>query len=226
MSFSNYYDQVEIARSVSEGKHRDIIGGLWDEIGALQFSVATGSGLQPHHLLLDIGCGALRGGVHFVRYLEQNCYFGIDINESLLAAGYDVELAGAGLTDKLDRNHLRVVDDFDVSSFGVDFDYAIALSVFTHLPLNSIRVCLERLALSMRAGGKFFATFFEVSEEWETWRPFSHSPGNVQTFGAKDPYHYRVGDLNFAVAGLPWKTTYTGEFGHPRSQKLMVFERL
>ena len=226
MGFSNYYDRAVIARSVSEGKHRDVIGGLWDEIGALQFSFATSSGLQPHHLLLDVGCGALRGGVHFVRYLDRNCYFGIDINESLLAAGYDVELVGAGLTHKLDRNHLLVVDDFDVSGFGVCFDYAIALSVFTHLPLNSIRICLERLALSMQVGGKFFATFFEISEGWETWRPSFHSPGNIQTFGDKDPYHYCVSDLHFAEAGLPWKATYIGEFGHPRSQKLMAFERL
>ena len=29
-------------------------------------------------MLIDIGCGALRGGVHFVRHLDPGHYFGMD----------------------------------------------------------------------------------------------------------------------------------------------------
>ena len=54
---------------------------------------------MPHHRLLDIGCGALRGGVHFVRYLEDGNYAGLDVNRSLIAAGHR-ELQSAGLHEK------------------------------------------------------------------------------------------------------------------------------
>ncbi len=53
-------------------------------MGELQFKFLVGWGLRPGDFLLDVGCGCLRGGVHFVRYLEAGHYFGIDVNSSLL----------------------------------------------------------------------------------------------------------------------------------------------
>jgi hypothetical protein len=38
---------------------------------------------------------------------------------------------------------------------------AIAQSVFTHVSLNQMRLCLYRLARVMRPGGTFYATFCE-----------------------------------------------------------------
>ena len=59
----NSYEHLEnIAKSVEDGKHRDVVGGLWEEIGCLQLSVLKRIGLQKSHTLLDIGCGSLRGG--------------------------------------------------------------------------------------------------------------------------------------------------------------------
>ena len=46
--------------------HREQVGGLWDEIGALQIDFLRAQGLRPGDTLLDVGCGCLRGGVHFV----------------------------------------------------------------------------------------------------------------------------------------------------------------
>ena len=34
--------------------------------------------LQPHHKLLDVGCGALRSGKHIIPYLDVKNYYGID----------------------------------------------------------------------------------------------------------------------------------------------------
>jgi hypothetical protein len=58
--------------------HREVVGGMWDLIGHLQFEFLIGQGLQPHHYLLDGGGGSLRGGVHLIRYLEPGHYFGVD----------------------------------------------------------------------------------------------------------------------------------------------------
>jgi hypothetical protein len=50
------YRQIEVDHS----EYREVVAGLWDEIGSLQFQLLIDHGLQPHHTLLDIGCGSLR----------------------------------------------------------------------------------------------------------------------------------------------------------------------
>ena len=55
----------------------------------------------------------------------------------------DVEFSDE-LREKLPRENLRATDRFDCD-FGVQFDFAIAQSLFTHIPLNDIRLCLVRL---------------------------------------------------------------------------------
>jgi hypothetical protein len=48
------------------------------------------------------------------------------------------------------------------ANFGVESDYAIANSVFTHISLNDIRLCLYRFTQQLAPGGRFIATFFEA----------------------------------------------------------------
>jgi SAM-dependent methyltransferase len=223
--FNRYYDKSYVESGVAEGRHRQLVGGRWDEIGALQLELLTQYGLKPDHTLLDVGCGCLRGGVHFVRYLDPGRYFGTDINQSLLDAGYDVELAQAGLQDRLPRTSLRSDDAFDFTGFGVQFDRAIAFSLFTHLPLNAIRICLERMADVVKPGGIFHATFFELPEGEPSGKDIRHPPADVLTHGAADPYHHRVADFRHAVEGLPWEVRYVGETKHPRGQRLVNFVR-
>ena len=49
------------ADALSKGRHRDIVGGRWDETGRAQMAALRAEGLMPHHRLLDIGAGD--GGV-------------------------------------------------------------------------------------------------------------------------------------------------------------------
>jgi SAM-dependent methyltransferase len=222
---SPYYRSEAIKAGVAAGGHRDIIGGMWEEIGALQFDFMRAQGLRPDHKLLDVGCGCLRGGVHFIRYLAPGHYFGLDMNQSLLDAGLQVELPREGLEGRLPPENLVCDAAFDFGRFPERFDYAVAVSLFTHLPLNTIRVCLERLHEVVVPGGVFFATFFAAPEDAATWRPVQRKLGIV-THADADPYHCRASDLAFAAAGLPWRARYVGEFGHPRGQVMMAFERL
>jgi cyclopropane fatty-acyl-phospholipid synthase-like methyltransferase len=223
---NRYYDTTYVDSGVAEGRHRQLVGGLWDEIGPLQLEILAEHGLKAHHTLLDVGCGCLRGGVHFVRYLDPGHYFGTDINQSLLDAGYDVELREAGLQSRLPRASLKADRDFRFSDFKVVFDRAIAFSLFTHLPLNQIRICLERMAEVVKPGGIFHATFFEAPDGAPTGADVRHPPAGVLTHGAADPYHYRVADFRYAAEGLPWDVRYVGPTRHPKGQRLINFVRL
>ncbi len=222
-SISPYYNTKHINEYSEDGDHRQFIGGLWDEMGQLQFDFLKSNGLLPGHRLLDIGCGCLRGGVYFVDYLENSNYFGTDMNQSLLNAGYHIELKDKSIQEKIPIENLLCDEEFDFSSFETKFDFALAVSVFTHLPLNLIRQCLERLSTVMNNNGVFFATVFECGSNHETWKPLSHQPGNITTYGSKDPYHYFVDDFEHICKYLPWKFEYVGNFGHPRNQMMLKF---
>ncbi len=221
---SPYHDEDAIRAQVGSGNHRATVGGLWDEIGRLQLEFMIGAGLAPTHRLLDIGCGCLRGGLHFVRYLEPGRYFGTDLNASLLDAGYG-EIRDAGLEARLPPANLVQDAEFAFAGLSPPFDFAIAFSLFTHLPFNAIRVCVERVAPLMRAGGTLYATYFEVPEGEPTWRESTHEPGGIVTRATSDPYHYHVSDFMHAARGLPWQLRVVGAFGHPRDQRMLALRR-
>jgi len=223
---STYYDTNSVKGAVSAKQHRALIGGMWEEIGKLQLQYLVDDGLTPKMRLLDIGCGCLRGGVHFVRYLEKGNYYGLDMSQALLDVGYEDELTALGLQDRLPRENLICTPDFDMSSVGKTVDAAIALSVFTHLPLNHIKLCLARLTPVMRPGGRFYATFFVVPDGKNWIDPLTHTPGGIVTHPTQDPYHYRPNDIEHMTSEMPWKLDRLTGWNHPRNQEIAVFERL
>lgn len=220
MQINDYYD-----KEVTEGTHRDAVGGMWDEIGKLQFDFLVSQGLRAGMKLLDVGCGSLRGGIHFIRHLNRGDYYGIDVNQSLLDLGYDRELAAVGLREKLPRENLLQDEHFRAYRFSMEFDFALALSVFTHLPLNHIRLCLIELAKCMKKGGRFYTTFFECTPDGPIEESITHEPGGIVTYTDKDPYHYKLCDFQWCIDRLPWNLEYIGEWNHPRAQRMLCFAR-
>jgi len=220
----NPYHRDLSPEEVTAGAHRERVGGLWDDLGKLQFDFLVAEGLEPRMRFLDIGCGCFRGGVHFIRYLDEGNYYGIDANRSLLDAGCDIELPRHGLKERLPRDRVIHDADFRFDRFSATFDFALALSVFTHLPLNHVRLCLTRLAPCMKVGGAFYATFFECPER-EGWKHDRQFPDGVVTHPASDPYHYCVDDLRWCARGLPWRVEYIGAWNHPRGQNMIRFVR-
>src|ERR1700692_1589753 len=72
--------------------HRNPAGELSEEIGKLQFDFLISMGLRPHHHLVDVGCGRLRAGAHFIRFLDAGRYCGFEKEHDLLSAGIAEEL--------------------------------------------------------------------------------------------------------------------------------------
>jgi SAM-dependent methyltransferase len=202
---------------IAGGAHRDWVGGRWEQLGRLQRDFVLGRGLRPEHRLLDVGCGSLRAGVQLLDHLAPGHYYGIDIGLAILEAGYYHELTDAQRR-LLPAENLRATDRFD-ADFGVRFDIAIAQSLFTHITLNQIRLCLYRVGLVMKPGGRFFATFFEQSAD----TPVDEVRGNKLT--ERNPYWYYRRDLRWA-AGKQWSFHYIGRWGHPGGQRMVEFRRI
>lgn len=170
--------------------------------------------------LLDVGCGCLRGGVNFIPYLEPGNYYGIDSNASLIEAGYEVELPRHGLAGRLDRERLLVADDFGAWRFGVGFDRALAVSVWTHLPLDHLRRSLQETARVLAPGGALYSSFFLCADETRRLEPIVHRPGGITSFGDRDPYHYTWEEIRRACESLGLVAELVGDWNHPRAQQM------
>lgn len=225
MSHSYYYDLDAMQAGVDDHRHREVIGGLWEEVGDLQMAFLLGQGLKPEHRLLDVGCGSLRLGVKVIPYLQSGHYYGTDLNEILIRAGYDRELS-AELKARVPWRNFGVNEDFSFDFLDQAVDVAIAQSVFTHLPLNYLRRCLNNLAPHMKAGGRFFVTYFECRPEQLLFEPIEQPHGGVTTYDYQDPFHYRQADLSFAVDMDQWVYEPIGDWDHPRGQQMACFLKL
>jgi len=210
--------------AVSSGLHRAAIGGLWEELGKKQLDFMVKEGLSPADTFLDVGCGCLRGGVHFVHYLNIGKYYGFDINQSLLDAGYDIELKAVGLQEKLPGSHLLANSDFNMLPFGRKFNYALAFSLFTHLTMNSIRRCLIEMGHVMESGGKFYATVFLCPDDMTLVKPCQQSQ-EITIHSDQDPYHYRLDDMIWLAGQTDFDVKLVTGFEHPRNQKMLKFIR-
>lgn len=215
---NDYWRALEPAE-IERGDHRAFIGGMWDDIGRLQFELLKEHGLLPRHRLLDVGCGALRGGIHFVPYLEPGHYCGIDTNASLLEAAR-LELERAGCADRGAR--LIADGSFGVDRFGERFDFALSVSVITHLFFNHVQMALTRVAGVLAPGGRYFVTFFHApAPAWLD--PLPHQPGGVTTYFDRDPFHQSFEELDTMARNAGLRAELIGDIGHPRDQRLIVF---
>jgi SAM-dependent methyltransferase len=188
--------------------HRAAVGGMWDVIGALQFDYLVAQGLRPDHHLLDIGCGSLRGGGRFIWYLDVGHYFGIEKEGELLDMGISREI----LTLRDRQPVFRVCEHFDFAGLSPKpFDFALAQSVFTHLPADEIELCLRNLRPVMADDGVFYATFW-LGESRPLRKPRDH----------RSRYQYPM-DRILAFGGAAWMVEYIGEWGHPRGQMMVRF---
>jgi SAM-dependent methyltransferase len=130
--------------------------GDYDLIGRIEMSALLAAGLEPHHTLVDFGCGTGRLAIHVVPRLSSGAYVGIDISKTMLAhAEAQVDLvqrtkgeSGCRVTWK----HQTGIS-FDLPPESVDF--FAAYSVFTHMEHeDSYRYLLDAHRV-VRPGGTF-----------------------------------------------------------------------
>jgi len=199
-------------------RHRQAIGGDWEQIGTLQFDFMVSRGLEPWHYLLDIGCGPLRGGVRFIRYLEPGHYYGFDKEPSLIEAGQHRELELRDLIDRQPR--LSVTADFDLSWIppAVTFDFMLAQSVFTHLPPHLVELCLARVMPRLSCSGVFYATF-KKADRLDLGRPHSWRPLE------RDRVKYPPALLEEMATRAGATVEHIGEWSHPGQSRMLAFRR-
>ena len=138
----------------------------------------TKTGLQPHHSVLDLGCGMGRLALPLTQYLsEKGYYLGVDINLSGIAWAHE------NITLRYPRFEFVVLNARNVHygakhEYGQDdlvqtslpianylhFEMAAAMSLFTHLTWDELTWYFRKLSKLLKPGGVLVGTFFLMSE--------------------------------------------------------------
>ncbi len=205
--------EPEGERGIASMGHREYVGGMWDEIGSLQFNFLVAQGLKPQHYLLDIACGALRLGVKAIPYLDRGHYLGIEKEAGLVKAGLAQELDPAVREAK--QPNIVVSDAFEFAKLNQQADFAIAQSLFSHFPPPLITLCFQKLHPHLVDGGVFFATYFETSAKIRN----PTVPHDHGYFAYTQAEMCGFGEANGYVAN------YIGHWNHPRQQVIVAYRK-
>ena len=201
--------------ALAKGRHRDIVGGRWEETGRIQMQILRDAGMLPHHRLLDIGAGSLRLGCKVVPYLDAGNYWATDASRALMMRGRAVELSDP---ERLPENHLIEDSAFALPGIPADMDFAMAFGVFTHLPLSVLDAALGSTRARLPNLRQMFFTVFLSPEAGSD--PFRQADG-VVTHPDRPPYHFRWRDIEQACRAAKWEAR-TAQIMLPRGQTLIA----
>ena len=130
--------------ALAQGRHRDIVGGRWDETPRIVLPLLAQHGLTGSDTLLDIGAGSLRLGRHLAADLPAGHYWATDLSRALMLKGWETELDEA-TRRKLPPDHLVEDADFSFPAIPDTITVALAFAVFTHLPADHLSRALANL---------------------------------------------------------------------------------
>jgi len=200
--------------------HRNKVGGLWEEMGTLQFEFLKKNGLKQNHKFLDIACGSFRLGRLAIDYLDYGNYFGIDADKEVLEDGKKFEISNLMVEKRPNILHNK---EFQFYKFNTKFDFMIAQSLWTHLNLNIILKCIVNIKNVLAKNGKCYVTFFENENILNVSKIEQINPTNkLFTNLDSDPYHYTFQTLKNLINEVGLNVEYIGDWDHPRNQKIML----
>lgn len=178
---------------------------LYREIGLefLSYFLKWGD-LDPSDDVLDIGCGGGRMAVPLTYYLDPSAmYVGFDTHEDSIRwcqnnisprrpnfkfEAFDLQNA------RYNPNGTIKSKDFVFPYEDASFSFAIAISVFTHMPREDVKHYLKQIARILRRGGRAFCTAFMMTSEathalatFKRGLTFDHMVGENPTHSLDEP---------------------------------------
>jgi SAM-dependent methyltransferase len=209
MKKGHLWRDYELTEEDIRKKHyRKVIGSGedWDGRGLFQLKFLKYMLLMPEHKVLDIGCGPLRAGVHFIKYLNSENYFGFDYNRDFVKAANYIITQDPALSDKWPK--IFFLEDFNIADMDIPkCDYGIAFSVLNHCTKDEIKLFFKNVPLAFKTGARIFVimsnSWFEESMLKESKFEFVHKITKlpqpiIETFG-KRTYKSLLGILEFTI---------------------------
>jgi SAM-dependent methyltransferase len=177
----------------------------YDVMGATQFRLLCTMGLRDHHKVLDFGCGSLRAGRLLIPYLNEGCYSGVEPNRWLVEKAIEHEIGQHMICIK--KPVFLHNSDFSVAEFGMQFDFILAQSIFSHAGTNLMQKCLKGFRESLKDDGILLATFVEFGDAPKLPRAVDAADDSVypRCLRVRRSTIKRLArDVGFLAARLPW----------------------
>jgi len=153
--------------SIEHGTFKQHLGGSaeqWETRGRFQLDWLRSRGLKSNDRLLDVGCGPLRAGVHFIRYLDRGKYCGVDYNADFIRIAKHSVMSDISMSGK--DPALSTIRDFDFSNLG-KFDFAICWSVLNHCDEQQRDLFWTNVGGVIAPGGRMFISHAASVREFE-----------------------------------------------------------
>jgi len=141
----------------------------------VQYEFMLQRGLKPSHRFLDLGCGALRGTIRLVDYLNNGNFFGADISVGLLKEA----LMECERQKFKNTPVLQIMDSFDLRKWMVDprpFDFILCNSLTVHIEPDDIPELLKGIWNVLAEDGKAYISVHPLLEtdpdpyRWDGYR--------------------------------------------------------
>jgi predicted TPR repeat methyltransferase len=216
--------------------HRKAVGGHWDEVGRRLLRTLVDLDLEPHHRVLEFGCGSLRCGHQIIRHLDPSCYFGIEIDRRLLETGIEKELPDSLVEEKKPtfaiNGRLRLAPEDESKQF----DFIVSNAVFTHFGPEALeRFLIFSQSKMILSGGKVVLSLHISSDEKLDLGTLVHYPPssepvtdirNLHVFAMRDKVFYPRYLLQ-QIANRLWLDMTILPWRHPgknnRNQRMLLF---
>lgn len=143
------------AGQIAAGEYRNYLGGkaeAWQKRGEFQLELLRFMGLDTGDRLLDVGCGPIRAGVHFIRHLDAGGY---TFNPSFIEAARQV-VDEMVLAER--EPSISLLEDFDFRRVAGTFDWILCFSVLNHCIEEDRRKFFERVRAVMHDASRLVVT--------------------------------------------------------------------
>lgn len=172
----------------------------YERAGRLQLEVLVHEGVNPTSKVLDVGCGSLRGSYWLMHFLDPGCFYGIEPHQDRVDLGLR-EVIEPALRDRA-KPTFAYNEDFDLSVFGVEFDFVIARSVWTHASKQQIERMLDTFCQASTPRAVMLVSYL----------PASRLPGFVRRpfLGALARIPKASGMVHRLLGRVPRKADYLG----------------
>ena len=204
-------------RALAEARHRDIVGGRWDETGRIVMPVLAAEGLRPDDRFLDIGAGPLRLGRHVAGIVGAGDYWATDASLALMQRGWEAELDPATRA-RLPLSNLIGDEDFTFAGVPEDITFALAFAVFTHLPRSALERALPNIRRTFPHLRRLLFTVFLAPDG--TDGPFRQADG-VVTHPDRAPWHMTGAEVQ-AIAADAGISLQQRDWRLPRGQVMFA----
>lgn len=218
MTLSPYAKPGFYEDALARGRHRDIVGGRWEETGDTVIPLLFDLGLRRSDRFLDIGAGSLRLGCRIIPELLPGHYWATDASGALMRRGWEVELT-PDQQARLPQDQLIEDAEFRFPGVPPDIDFALCFAVFTHLPLSSLRQGLAGVRAKFPGLRRLIFTVF-IAPDPAFAAPYRQRDG-VVTHPNRTPWHHLAQDVQDMAAACGFALTLRSD-RLPRGQVLCV----